>query len=309
MSKIPVIIDCDPGVDDALALMLAHQINTLDVRAITTVSGNVPADITFRNGRNLVSFIGWEVPVYPGAQKPLMRQVHTASEVHGADGMGGIVLPESNAPKETEAAWDVIYRIAKECKGELQLIAVGPMTNIAIALAKYSDLPQLIRRIVIMGGAAIGGNVTPAAEFNIYVDPEAADMMFASGIPIHMCGLDVTMKAYMTKPELEEMAAIGTKECKLFRDVVQHALKLFETWGMDTVALHDPAAVLYTADDSIFRGEEAGVRVETKGKRTLGKTVTDLYSDKQFDEHHAVVVTDVDREAFLQRVFDLMKKY
>src|SRR5699024_2232829 len=111
-----------------------------------------------------------------------------------------------------EKAWDAIYRIAKELNGELVLIAVGPMTNVGIALAKYKELPKLIKKIVIMGGAAIGGNVTPAAEFNIYVDPEAADMMFCSGIPVHMCGLDVTMKAYATKDELEEIAAFGTPQ-------------------------------------------------------------------------------------------------
>lgn len=309
MSKIPVIIDCDPGVDDTLALMLANQIEKIDLLAITTVAGNAPIDYTFKNGRNVVDYIGANVPVYRGAEGPLMRELQTAAHIHGEDGMGGVVLPESKQPVETEAAWDAIYRLAKEHKGELVLIPVGPMTNIAIALAKYADLKDMIKHIVIMGGAAIGGNVTPCAEFNIYEDPEAAEMMFTSGIPVYMCGLDVTMEAYMSRAEIEKLMALGSKEAKLFHDVEQKALAFYDMLGRPGVALHDPTAVLFTAYPELFKGEWCGVHVETKGKITSGKTVTDLYSDKQFDEHNTFIVTEVDRAAFVEKVFDLMGKY
>lgn len=310
MSRIPVIIDCDPGCDDTLALMLAHQIDTLDLQAITTVAGNAAIEHTFRNGRNVMDYIGARVPVYKGAEKPLLRELVTAAHIHGENGMGGIELPESKQPMETEAAWDAIHRIALEHKGELVLIAVGPMTNVAIALSKYEDLKDLIKHIVIMGGAAIGGNVSPCAEFNIYDDPEAADMLFTSGIPVYMCGLDVTMEAYLTAAEVEEMAALGSKEAKLFYGVVQNALHFYsDVLHRPGVAQHDPSAVIFAAYPEIFKGEWCGVRVETKGRLTRGKTVTDLYSDKQFEEHNTFIVTDVNREAFVAKVKELMGRY
>ncbi len=239
----------------------------------------------------------------------MFREPVTASGVHGEDGFGGVEMeiPDDEIP--AEKAWDAMYRIAKEQKGELTIVATGPMTNLGIALSKYKELPQLVKRIVIMGGAAIGGNVTPAAEFNIYVDPEAADMLFQSGIPVYMCGLDVTMKAYITPEELEKVGALGSPQAKLFHDVFQNLQKkALEEWEQPGVALHDPVAVMYAADDSIFETHHVGIRVETKGEITLGKTVTDLYSDKQM-EHNAYIVMDVDRDAFLKKVMDLMAKY
>lgn len=309
MSKIPVILDCDPGVDDTLALLLSHQLQELDVKAITTVAGNAPIEYTFRNARNVMDYIGANVPVYKGADKPLLRSLRTAAHIHGEDGMGGVVLPESKRPEETEAAWEAIRRIAMEEMGELTLIAVGPLTNIALALSKYDDMQKLIKRIVMMGGAADGGNVTPNAEFNIYVDPEAAEMVFASGIPVYMCGLDVTMRAYMSRAEIEELMALGSKEAKLFHDVEQKALAIYDMQGRPGVALHDPAAVLFAVYPELFQGKWCGVRVETKDKSTCGKTVTDLFCDKKFEEQNTFIVTDVDRDAFVKKVFDLMGKY
>lgn len=310
MSKIPVIIDCDPGCDDTLALMLANQIADFDLLAVTTVAGNAEIGYTFRNGRNVMDYIGSSVPVYKGADKPLLRELLTAAHIHGEDGMGGVTLPDSKKPVETEAAWDAIHRLALEHKGELVLIAVGPMTNIGIALSKYADMKDLIKHIVIMGGAAIGGNTTPSAEFNIHEDPEAAEMMFTSGIPVYMCGLDVTMEAYLTPVEVEELAALNSKEAKLFHGVVQKSLAFYrDILHRPGVAQHDPSAVLFAAYPELFKGEWCGVHVETKGSITSGKTVTDLYSDKQFDEKNTYLVTEVDREAFVKKVFELMGKY
>lgn len=310
MNRFPVIIDCDPGVDDTAALLLASQLEELDIRAITTVAGNVGVEKTTANAVQVRHAMGKNFPIYRGADRPMFREHVTAEEFHGKDGFGGVTYPHkiTNAEVEEEKAWDAIYRIAKECKGELILIAVGPMTNIGIALAKYKDLPQYIKRIVIMGGAAIGGNVTPSAEFNIYVDPEAADMMFCCGIPVYMCGLDVTLKAYLTAEELEEIGNLGSFQAKLFRDVMQVSLKKYLGWGAPGVALHDPVAVLYAVDDSMFETHHVGIRVETKGKLTAGKTVTDLYSDKQM-EHNAYIVTNIDRKAFVKKIKTLMAKF
>lgn len=310
MNRFPVIIDCDPGVDDTAALLLASRMEELDIRAITTVAGNVGVDITTANAIKVRHAMGKDIPIYKGADRPMFRQLVTAEEVHGNDGFGGVEYPHeiTNTEIGEEKAWDAIYRIAKESNGELVIIAVGPMTNIGIALSKYNDLPKYIKRIVIMGGAAIGGNVTPSAEFNIYVDPESADMMFCCGVPVYMCGLDVTLKAYLTPEELDEIGALGSFQGKLFRDVMQGGLKKYLEWGFTGVAMHDPAAVLYAADDSIFETHHVGIRVETKGQLTAGKTVTDLYSDKQM-EHNAYIVTDVNREAFVNKVKSLMAKF
>ena len=149
-----------------------------------------------------------------------------------------------------------MYRIAKECDGELVIIAVAPMTNIGLALAKYKDFPNLVKKFVIMGGAAVSGNITPAAEFNIYVDPEAADMLFCCGVPVHMCGLDVTMKCYTTPEELETISGFGSVQAKLFHDVLQKCMKKYMELGKVGVALHDPAAVLYTVYPEMFTAQK-----------------------------------------------------
>lgn len=306
MKKIPVILDCDPGVDDTLALLLAHQIEKLDLKAITTVAGNVEIEHTFRNGRNVMAYVGAEVPVYKGAEKPLQKELRTAAHIHGENGMGNVVLEESNAPTETEAAWDAMYRMAKAENGEMVLLAVGPLTNLAIALENYADLKTYIKKIIVMGGAINGGNVTPHAEFNIFVDPQAADAVLQSGLPIYMCGLDVTLEAYMTRAEIKALAELGSKEAKLFHDVMQQALAFYEEMlHRPGVALHDPTAVLFAANAELFKGEWACVRVETQDAERIGKTVLCEEQEKQ----NVFVVTEVNREAFVKKVFDLMAKY
>ena len=224
------------------------------------------------------------------------------------NGLNEMVLPLPKRQPEEMPAWDAIYAYAKKHKGELVVVAVGPLTNLALAIAKYKELPGLLKRIVIMGGAAVGGNVTPAAEFNVYADPEAADMVFTCGAPVYMCGLDVTMRAYFTAEELDELAALSSKQAVFARDVMQGILQFYRTYKLGGVAFHDPVTVLYADDDSYFQTDHAGVRVETKGWLTRGKTVTDLYSDKQM-EHNAYVVTNLDRDIFKQRVFEIMAKY
>ena len=309
MKRFPVILDCDPGVDDAVAILLAKQLPELDVRAITTVAGNVEVEKTYANAHRILHVAKWEVPVYMGAAGPLVGTQVTATGIHGADGLGGVEVPGAVVPSvPEERAWDVIYREAVAAGGALELIAVGPLTNLAIAFAKYRELPKLIRRIVIMGGAATLGNTTPAAEFNIYADPEAAEMVFQSGVPVHMVGLDVTLKSYLTASEIDAIAALGSEQAKFFHGILQNVLAFSTKLGLPGVSMHDPAAVLYAVDASLFQAEEAGVHVECKGSITRGKTVTDLYSDAQF-EKNAYVVTEVDRPAFVERVKTLLARY
>ncbi|HNY83801.1 MAG TPA: nucleoside hydrolase [Anaerolineaceae bacterium] len=304
----PVIIDCDPGVDDAVAILLANKLPEFNILAITTVAGNVSLERTTYNALGLAEFIGLDVPVYRGAAGPMFRERVDAAEVHGNDGMAGIDLAHSRKEVEGVIAWDAIYQHAVAWKGELELIAIGPLTNLGMAFIKYPDLPKLLKRIVIMGGSTNEGNASPAAEFNIYADPEAADIVFCAGVPVHMCGLDMTMKALMTPEDIERVAALGSKEAKFFRDVVQGIIAFMKKLGVDGINMHDPAAMLYAADGSIFKAYPAGIRVETRGSITLGKTVTDLYSDAKWPKN-GFAVMDVDCEAFMARVMELMKQY
>lgn len=304
--RIPVIIDCDPGCDDTAALLLAFRCPELDIRAITTVSGNVSLDKTTYNALRVAEVIGTDVRISPGADRPLIREAVYAPHVHGEDGLLGIDLPAPGKKASFYKAWDAIYEEAVAQKGQLEIIALGPLTNIAIALAANHDLAGMIKRIVIMGGAAQGGNVTPCAEFNIYVDPEAASMVFRSGIPLCVCGLDVTLKAYLTAQEIKDIKALGTPQAELFAGVTQeNCEKRFCPAG---APLHDPAAVLFAADSSYFTVQRCWMGVETKGTITLGKTVTDCWSDAQ-KEPNVDLVLDVDRERFAAKVKELMGKY
>lgn len=309
MRKMPMLLDCDTGVDDAIAILLSKYLTNLELVAVTSVAGNVEIEKTTQNALCVLELAGMEhVPVYRGAAKPMMCEPITAYYVHGQNGLGDLVVPEPKKKPESLPAWDAIYETAKRCAGELSVVAIGPLTNLGLALTKYKELPKLLKRIVLMGGAAIGGNVTPAAEFNIYADPEAADIVFACGTDVTMCGLDATMSAYLTPEEIGELGELGSPQAKFARDVTQGVLAFSKGYGLPGMSMHDPMTLLYADDDSFFTAKRAGVRVETKGRLTRGKTVTDLYSDKQM-EKNAFVVTGVDREAFKRRLFGLMARY
>ena len=308
MNTYPVWIDCDIGVDDAIAIMAAHALPQIDLLGISTTCGNASQENTYRNAHRLNGLLGTDYPVYRGAASPLCRELLTASHFHGNDGLGDVDLPvPPDAVYRVETAWDALYEAAVKYPHTLRLIALGPLTNVATAFSKYPDLPGLLHSMLIMGGAAVGGNVTPAAEFNIYCDPEAAELVFDSGVHIAMCGLDVTLKALLRPADWDELAATGTRAGKFVRDCVQCAWTFSQKFGLEGVAMHDSCPVLYLVHPELFRTEEAGVRIETRSTLTLGKTVTDLYSDKQFDEKNATVVLDVDRDRFIEILKDCIK--
>ena len=308
-TRIPIWLDTDPGVDDAMAMARLFALPEYDVKGVSAVAGNVELSKTFQNARDLAAFFGRkDVPVFPGADRPLFREPRTAYFVHGENGLGDVTLPRSDAPVEKLPAWDALYEAAKAAEGELVLIAVGPLTNVALALSKHGSLGKLLKKIVIMGGSASYGNATPAAEANIFCDPEAASTVFQCGVPIVMCGLDMTLKTVMTPAELDEMGELNPT-AKFLRDAAQHGLAYSQAHGIDGMALHDPTAVLYPLYPELFSGEEAGVAVETKGTITYGKTVTDLYSDKQFPFKNALVLLDVDKPKLFETVRSLLKRY
>lgn len=301
MSKqIPIWLDCDTGTDDTVAIMLAHALPQLQIVGLSAVAGNSPLSNTFPNTRRVVHLLQADYPVYPGADRPLVRELHVAGAFHGENGLGGVELPlPESAPLQTPA-WDAIYEAAKQRPGELRLVATGPLTNVAIALTKYPALRTMLHSIALMGGATTAGNVTPAAEFNIYDDPEAAQIVFKSKIPLVMAGLDVTMQAELRPEDWDEMAGYGNRCGKLVRELFACAWRTLQTIGLGGVAQHDSCPVLYLAHPELFEGQMAGVYIETQGAITLGKTVTDLRSDKKFGTKNALVLLTLDREEFMR---------
>ncbi len=308
MSTIPVWMDVDTGTDDAVAIMALHALKETRIVGLSAVCGNTALDNSYLNTRAMNTICGTSYPVYRGADRPLFKEPFHSDKVHGANGLGDVEIPlPENEKIYEEAAWDALYAAAVKEKGELRLVATGPLTDVAIAFMKYPDLPKLLHSVLIMGGATREGNVTPCAEFNIYADPEAAEAVFKSGAKIVMCPLDVTEKVCFSEEEIEEMLSWGNKAGKYVHDILLKPLSFHKGMGHPGVQMHDSCPVLYLAYPELFDGEEAGVVIETKGRITAGKTVTDLYSDKQFDFKNAYVVLDVDAEAFMSKLKECIK--
>ena len=308
---IPIWIDTDTGVDDAVALLCALKLDKLAIRGISAVAGNVEHAKTFKNCRNVLAYAGREdIKVYPGAIKPMCVELDDASEVHGKDGLGGVVIPESPAKKETMHAWDAIYEAAKKEGGKLQIVAVGPLTNIANAIISHPDLKDMVERILIMGGAAVGGNATMAAEFNIYADPHSAETVMQSGIPVVMFGLDVTVDAYLDSKDIQDIRNFNTKISQFFVDVVQSNLNFYiKNYKREILCIHDACPLIYLQYPEIFTGQKAGVYVETQSRLSFGKTVTDIWSDTKFKSRETMVMLGVDREKFASTLKGLLQQY
>ena len=309
MSRIPVWIDCDTGVDDSAAILTAGQLSAIEIRGISTVAGNVPLANTVKNTLKICELMGREIPVYAGAAKPLRVPYIDASYFHGTDGLGGAVLPEPTHKARELKAWEALYQEAVKQKGNLNLIAIGPLTNVATALTLYPDLKDYLEKILIMGGAASGGNITACAEFNVYADPDAAQTVFRSGVPIVMFGLDVTEKAYVTAEEIVELSKHGSAVTDYIYDSTYSRTEYYAANHIPGACQHDTCPVMYLQHPELFTLEEAGVFVETQSELTRGKTVTDLFSDRQFEEKNAMVALAVDRDAFVSYMFEALKAY
>ena len=300
MNRMPIWMDCDTGTDDAVAIMLAHALPELEIKGISAVCGNAEQEKTYWNTQRVIGLVGARYPVYRGAERPLMKPLTTAAHAHGQNGLGGVELPvPEDAAVPELPAWDALYECARQYPGELRLIATAPLTNIAIAFTKHPDLPGLLRDMLVMGGSAGRGNITPAAEFNFFVDPHAASVVFRSGVKLTMCGLDVTLQAYLTRAQLDGFAASGTRVGRFVSECTRPGRKLAEKFGLPGFSMHDCCPVMFAAHPELFGGEMAGVVIETRGDITSGKSVTDLYSDKQFPFKNAFVVLKLDRERFI----------
>ena len=276
MAKIPLVIDCDPGIDDAIALSMLLGHPKIDLLAITAVAGNVPLVYTSQNALNLVGALGFDTPVAAGAAQPLFRDQVTAEYVHGKSGFGSVELPKSKSSFSPLSADELIVKIAEEQKGELVLAAIGPLTNIAILFIKYPRVKKLIKNLVIMGGAIDGGNITEAAEFNIFVDPEAAQIVFRSGIPILMAGLEAGDSSALTDKDIEDIGAAGSEKAKLMESFLLSAKTLSKRkFNIKKLSMYDPAAVMYLLNPEAMSLKDAHIDVEIWGEYTYGKTVVD----------------------------------
>jgi purine nucleosidase len=310
MPPRPIIIDCDPGQDDALAILLAlGSPGELEVLAVTAVAGNVPLALTERNARKVVELAGRrDIPVHAGCDRPLQRDMVTAEHVHGRTGLDGAELPEPATPLADAHAVDAIIRALRARPGAVTLCPLGPLTNVATAIRQAPDIASHVREIVLMGGAIGEGNITPAAEFNIFADPHAAEIVFESGIKLTMLGLDVTHQVLATP---ERVRVIAAPDAPVSRAVVG-LLEYYNIYDQTKrnrpgAPLHDPCVIAYLLRPELFAGRDCHVAIETVGLHTLGRTVVD-WSGRGGGAANATVIDQVDAEGFFALLTERLKR-
>ena len=308
---LPIILDCDPGHDDAIALVLALASPELDLKAVTSSAGNQTPDKTLRNVLRMLTLLKRsDIPVAGGAVKPLMRDLIIADNVHGESGLDGPALPEPDFAPQDCTAVELMANVLRESTEPVTLVSTGPQTNVALLLNGHPELHAKIARIVIMGGAMGLGNWTPAAEFNIFVDPEAAEIVFQSGIPVVMAGLDVTHQAQIMAEDIERFRRIGNPVATTVAELLDFFMEYHKTekWGFQGAPLHDPCTIAWLLKPEIFTTVERWVGVETQGKYTQGMTVVDYYF-LTGNRPNTTVMTNINREAFVDLLAERLAFY
>ncbi|WP_271947450.1 nucleoside hydrolase [Ruegeria faecimaris] len=307
-----IIIDTDPGQDDAVAILLAlASPDEIEVLGITAVAGNVPLELTAKNARIVCELAGHtQTPVYAGCDRPLERPLITAEHVHGKTGLDGPVLPDPQMPLSEGHAVDfIIDTLRAHEPGSVTLCPLGPLTNIATAFRKAPDIVDRVQEIVLMGGAYFEvGNITPTAEFNIYVDPEAADIVFKSGRPIVVMSLDVTHKALVTKTRNDAFRRIGNKAGVAVAEMTDFFERFDKNkYGSEGAPLHDPCVTAYLIKPELFTGRLVNVEVETQSKLTLGMTVADWWgvTDRK---PNALFIGEIDAGGFFELLTDRLAR-
>ena len=274
MTKQKIILDCDPGHDDAIALLLSCYSDKLDLLAVTTASGNQTIEKTSKNALNLLNFFNKkDIPLAKGSSSPIKRKILTCSEIHGESGLDGFIFPEYEEKYSPLKGYELIIKTLKENK-DVVVITTGPMTNLALAILKDHSITKNIKEIVLMGGSTTEGNISKAAEFNILVDPEAADICFKSGVPLRMLGLNVTRQILVTEEVIDEASKIKTQGGDLFVKL----MKVFNEnqrnfFGLSAGPLHDPATIISLINEKAFVFEDMNVSIDTSDTEEAGRTI------------------------------------
>jgi purine nucleosidase/pyrimidine-specific ribonucleoside hydrolase len=309
VSGTPLVLDCDPGHDDMVAILLAAGDPRIDLRAITTVAGNGTLEQTTRNALLTCTHAGiHDVPVAAGCAGPLLGALRTAADVHGASALDGADLGEPAVAAVDTHAIELLADVLRTSPAPVTVVATGPLTNVALLLRRHPRLAAAIGEIVVMGGSIGAGNVPPLAEFNIFVDPEAAHVVFSSGLPVTMCGLDVTHQALATPPVLEGLRGLGTPLARLVVDLLGFfADRYRELWGFEAAPVHDPVAVARVIDPALVGCVPAHVAIELAGAHTRGATVVDRFGVTGAAPD-AQVALELDHAGFWALVTDAVRR-
>lgn len=308
MKPIPLILDCDPGHDDALAMILAAHNPALNLLGITTVSGNGGIAKVTLNARRVATLANINVPIAEGAGKAILGAIEEASDIHGESALDGAELPEPKNELSALHAVDLMANLIKAHSEPVTLVATGPLTNIALFLKMYPQLKNRVAEIVFMGGSASRGNRTPYAEFNIWMDPEAADVVLRSGLPLTMCGLDVTHQALVTKEIFTALQQMGTPLSSTIIGLLKFFAKTYdEVFEMPDPPLHDPVAIALLIDRSVVKSRHVNVQVELSGPLTRGATVVDIYQ-RLGEPANCNVALDLDFDKFWSMMLEAISK-
>ena len=308
--KAKIILDCDPGHDDAVAIIFAAK--HCDVLGITTVSGNVSLDLTTKNALITTQIINADIPVYSGADRPLIAEVIHAPDIHGETGLGGPILPKASKKLNGSDAVQFIIDTVRASKDkELWLVAIGPLTNIALAFRTAPDIIDKIAGISIMGGSNSFGNKTPAAEFNIYADPEAADIVFSSGANILMSGLNLTHQFGVKREDIARIRAIGSKVSDFVSDMLEFFAGMYEQryFGEFNGPLHDPCAVIAISHPNLIEFADRHVVVELRGEHTRGMTLVDERNVKTRLKNNAKVALKINRSEAMELLIETIASF
>lgn len=313
MTARKIIIDTDPGQDDAVAILLALACpEAIEVLGITTVAGNVPLALTERNARIVCELARRpDLPVFAGCDRPLRRALVTAEHVHGKTGLDGPILPDPQMPLQAQHGVDFIIETLRRLPPEsVTLCPLGPLTNIAAAFEKAPDIIARVRQIVLMGGAYFEvGNITPAAEFNIYVDPEAAEIVFKSGVPLVVMPLDVTHKVLTTRARIEAFRALGSEVGRMVAEWTDFFERFdMQKYGSEGAPLHDPCVIAYLLAPGLFKGRHVNVEIETQSPLTRGMTVADWWGVTDRPAN-ATFIGSVDAEGFYRLLTEKLARY
>jgi purine nucleosidase len=311
-ARRPIIIDTDPGQDDAVAILFAlGASDRLDLRAITAVAGNVPLSLTAKNARIVLGWVNrTDIPVYAGCPRPLVREPVTAEHVHGETGLDGAPLEEPKVELAHGHAVDFLIKALGNARpASITLCLLGPMTNLAAALVQQPEIRHGIKEVVLMGGGyQVNGNVTPTAEFNVYADPEAAGLVFGSGIPLVVLPLDVTHQVLSSRERVRRLENLGNRAGALIAAILRsHSLIEIKQLGTDGGPLHDPTVIAYLLQPSLFSGRMVNVTVETRGDFTVGETVVDWRRVTKRPAN-ALWLNQVDSDGFYELLTETVKR-